>query len=107
MPNAIDITAHRFGRITVIKRVGSANGKVLWLCKCKCGNSTKVRSGDLMSGKVKSCGCLSAEKCAYRNTRHGKYGCVEYVTWNNIKNRCYNPNNNRYKDYGGRGITMA
>jgi hypothetical protein len=27
--------------------------------------------------------------------------------WSNIKNRCRNPNTARYKDYGGRGITIC
>lgn len=28
-------------------------------------------------------------------------------TYSHIKDRCYNPKNNAYKDYGGRGIYMA
>jgi len=27
-----------------------------------------------------------------------------YNIWHDIRQRCYNPNNKRYKDYGGRGI---
>lgn len=30
-----------------------------------------------------------------------------YDTWYKIRRRCYNPKDNRYKDYGGRGITMC
>ena len=30
-----------------------------------------------------------------------------YKIWANIKQRCHNPDNPRYKDYGGRGITMC
>lgn len=29
----------------------------------------------------------------------------EYHSWNNMKNRCKNPNSKAYKNYGGRGIT--
>ncbi len=29
-----------------------------------------------------------------------------YNIWANMKQRCFNPNANGYKDYGGRGITM-
>lgn len=29
----------------------------------------------------------------------------EYVMWSNMKQRCDNPKNPRYNDYGGRGIT--
>ena len=30
-----------------------------------------------------------------------------YNIYHNMKNRCYNPNDDRYKDYGGRGIKMC
>jgi len=32
---------------------------------------------------------------------------LEYKTWNNMKQRCQNPNNSRYYDYGGRGISVC
>jgi hypothetical protein len=31
----------------------------------------------------------------------------EYVAWISMKQRCYNPNRNNYKDYGGRGIEVC
>lgn len=31
----------------------------------------------------------------------------EYYTWLNIRDRCNNPNNNAYKHYGGRGISIS
>ena len=30
-----------------------------------------------------------------------------YKSWHMMKQRCYNPNNAQYHDYGGRGITMC
>ena len=30
-----------------------------------------------------------------------------YNIYHNMKNRCYNPNDDRYKDYGGRGIRIC
>lgn len=30
-----------------------------------------------------------------------------YKLWHNIKNRCYNVNHPRYKQYGGRGVVMC
>jgi hypothetical protein len=30
-----------------------------------------------------------------------------YPTWQNMKQRCSNPNHINYKDYGGRGITYC
>ena len=31
----------------------------------------------------------------------------EYFTWKKIRQRCYNPNNQDYKHYGGRGIKVC
>ncbi len=30
-----------------------------------------------------------------------------YDKWFRVRDRCYNPNNEAYSDYGGRGITMS
>jgi hypothetical protein len=38
-------------------------------------------------------------------TRDGKK-TPEYQAWNAMRQRCLNPNNPRYADYGGRGITV-
>lgn len=39
--------------------------------------------------------------------KHGLYKTRIYSIWENIKQRCYNPNCRQYKDYGGRGITLC
>lgn len=46
-----------------------------------------------------------------KNGSHG-HSCVgkrttEYNTWLHMKDRCFNPNNNGYANYGGRGITIC
>ena len=38
---------------------------------------------------------------------HGMYGTRIYGIWAHIKSRCYNPSVERYKYYGGRGISMC
>lgn len=63
MGKLIDITGKKFGRLTVIKRVGSnKQGQSTWLCKCDCGNEKVVVGAALRRGYVKSCGCLVMEK---------------------------------------------
>ena len=37
---------------------------------------------------------------------HGMANTPIYHCWSHMKQRCYNPNDKAYKDYGGRGITM-
>jgi hypothetical protein len=56
-------------------------------------------------GDTKSCGCLKKEKPG--NTKHNKCYSKEYRAWKHAKERCYNPNNAKYKDYGKRGIKMC
>ena len=60
---AKDITRQKFGRLTVIKRVGSnpKNRNARWLCKCDCGTEKLIDGVSLRNGNTKSCGCLKKE----------------------------------------------
>lgn len=58
-----DMIGRKFGYLTVIERAGThitvgGQKKVLWHCKCDCGNETDVTSQGLKSGHTKSCGCI-------------------------------------------------
>ena len=56
---AQDLTGMTFGRLRVIRRVGTdKHRKPLWRCKCECGKTTIVNTSCLKSGNTKSCGCL-------------------------------------------------
>ena len=57
-----DLKGKKFGRLTVVRDSGERdNSYVVWICKCDCGNTCKVKSGNLLRGSVKSCGCLGKE----------------------------------------------
>lgn len=54
----------RFGHL-VVKELSTkrySNGGVGWLCECDCGNRIIVRSGNLLDGKTRSCGCNKISK---------------------------------------------
>lgn len=53
-----DLTGQKFGRLTVLHLEEQKGKNYIWLCKCDCGNLTKVSSSNLRSGHTKSCGCL-------------------------------------------------
>ncbi len=107
-----------FGRITVIKRTKRDDSRHIFVVgRCECGTEKEFRYSHLITGGIKSCGCLAKEtarnmmlKLITNNIKHGdKPGTKHrylHVLWNGIKQRCYNPNNKRYKIYGKRGITM-
>jgi hypothetical protein len=103
-----DLSTQRFGRLTAIERAGRhmANG-VPWRCLCECGNEIVVPSGRLKSGNTKSCGCLSRDITGSLRRTHGMSRSSEYASWTSMKDRCFNPNNDDYALYGGRGITVC
>lgn len=104
MGKFIDLSGKRFGRLVVIEKTDRRSGtNAIWKCKCDCGKETFVSSGNLRSENTTSCGCLNKELVII----HGQYQSSEYYAWQHIKDRCYNLKNKRYKDYGGRGITVC
>ena len=92
----------RFTRLTVVAQTGKAK----WLCKCDCGNEKVCYTCQLKDGNNKSCGCLKRDMTVARNTTHGLSKRPEYSNWKDMNKRCFNPNNKRYTDYAGRGISV-
>lgn len=41
------------------------------------------------------------------NYRHGLWKTKEYGIWNAMRQRCTNPNSQKWKHYGGRGIKVC
>ena len=110
--HVIDITGQRFGRLTVIERAGSTQaGLACWRCHCDCGNEIIVRGHDLRQGKTQSCHCWQRESRHSHTWKHGhslrNNRSVEYRAWCNMMSRCYNPNVDSFKYYGGRGIVVC
>ena len=107
-----DLTNKKYNQLLVIEeaepvisKAGATTRK--WHCKCDCGNTTIVSHGHLKNGHTKSCGCLHKETMKAKLTTHGVRNTSTYRSWAAAKQRCTNPNNKRYKDYLGRGITMC
>ncbi len=53
------------------------------------------------------CGCLRLESTKRRFTKHGYYKNRTYQSWDHMIQRCTNPRNRQYKDYGGRKIIVC
>ena len=102
-----NLVGKRFTKLTVVERVQKPNRATehhaYWNCLCDCGKFHIVRSSDLKSGSVQSCGCLQIETATIHGMRHDPI----YFTWCSMKQRCYNPNDEKYPDYGGRGIVVC
>lgn len=107
-----NLLGRRFGRLLVTEEMpsettGSAKRKrCIWKCVCDCGNIVNKKSEKLLQGTM-SCGCLHSESTSKINSKHGMYQTDEHRAWRHMKNRCFNPNDRVYVNYGGRGITVC
>jgi hypothetical protein len=102
----IDRVGLKYGRLLVVSRAGNKSEKdtnARWNCRCECGNTSVTYGQDLQREKVKSCGCLNAE----RILKHGMSYTNVHAVWRVMRDRCANPNNPAYKNYGGRGIRVC
>lgn len=110
MGKIIDLTGKRFHRLKVIEYIGTdKRNEAIWKCECECGKIINVRSYPLKSGHTKSCGCWKIDEARENphKSTHGMSNDRLYIIWCNMKARCYNKNNPKYDDYGGRGITVC
>ena len=65
----------------------------------------------LRTGHIISCGCEGkrrrAKYAALAATTHGQSKTLQYIAWQLMIDRCNNPNNQAYKRYGARGISVC
>jgi hypothetical protein len=107
---ALDLTGYRRGRLVGLEKVASRPGETVWRWRCDCGAEPEIAVRNVRQGKTRSCGCLLIEKRGAASVRHGHTqggDSPTYRSWNAARSRCFNPKNNRYPLYGGRGIGMC
>lgn len=101
-----DLTGEKFGKLTVIgfdsyKNIGNSTSRSAhWKCQCECGNMVMLDTSSLKYNGRKTCGCS-------QKSTNGLYGSRLYKIWTGMKQRCFNPNDTQYQNYGGRGIIIC
>lgn len=103
MSKRLDLSGERYGQLEVVYR--NPEGK--WFCLCDCGGQSYVKTGNLRSGNSRSCGCLGRAKQVVLHETHKATGTRLHDIWFNMKSRCGNSNNPKFKHYGARGITVC
>lgn len=116
MPKAVNVEkliGTKVNHITVLKEVerGKHNFRQI-LCRCDCGNEFVTQLSSVTSSrKIKTCFPCSRKTIKYAVQATRKHGEAQktrlYNIWAAMKRRCYNPNNEHYDRYGGRGITVC
>lgn len=114
-------SGEKYGKLTTVNMIHkeSSSGRIRshWICLCDCGTQVVVDSGNLRRKNSTQCSECTAKSRSERRKTHGQTKSSSkgtrllpskaYRTWQNTKRRCLNPNDKRYPDYGGRGITVC
>lgn len=85
-----NLAGKRFGKLTVLERAESKNGRTYWKCRCDCGNEISVIASNLLRGNTKSCGCSSVEyanKHKYIDLSGEKFGKLTVLRRTKMKDR--------------------
>lgn len=73
----------------------------------KCKNPSCVRPSHLFVSVTSKREKIKRSKSTPSRLTHGMKGTPEYVSWKCMIQRCLNPNQKSYHNYGGRGITVC
>jgi len=65
----IDLTGQIYTKLTVVEKTNPNGRSCMWVCRCECGNTTRVAAHHLKSGRTKSCGCLRRSKSRQNGLR--------------------------------------
>jgi|MucameStandDraft_1065616.scaffolds.fasta_scaffold32559_2 hypothetical protein len=79
----LDLTGHRFGKLTVLHPVENIGGRTAWLCRCDCGRELAAKTCHLRGGHVTSCGCQ--EPGVVRGLTYVDGTCVEMLRSKNVR----------------------
>lgn len=85
------------GQLTVLRFSTIKKSCYYWECRCNCGTIKVIKERSLDVGDIKSC-----TWCNWREKQPHAYS-----SWDNMIQRCTNPNATGYQNYGGRGITVC
>lgn len=107
-----NLIGQKYGRLTVVDTAedlvsNTGYHTAMWKCVCECGTEVIVRGKCLTQGTTRSCGCLQREELSKRAGKHYDQGTRLYAIWDSMRQRCNNPKNSAYHNYGGRGITIC
>lgn len=106
------VPGDRFGLYIVeecfygLSREGQVRTRSMARCTCACGAQRMVEMHALLRGNSRSCGCLRTEVARNRTT-HRLSRSRLYAVWSSMRQRCNNPKDKAYYNYGGRGIVVS
>lgn len=121
---ALKLIWNKFGKLTITEIIPITNDTMRkCIAVCECGDSREYFLGNITSGKTKSCGCENRKSASsrfknYNKTRVSKFTPdlneshqlsmhPLYTVWSGMLNRCYNPNDISFCNYGAKGVIIC
>lgn len=109
MPQVENLAGQKFHTLEAVEAAGRDHfGRVLWRCRCDCGNQVTLAAANLKKrGKRKRtperCGCIP------KNQREGQRidDHPDANIFYSMVKRCHWPDHPSYPRYGGRGIEVC
>lgn len=95
-----DVLGKSFGKWKVLQKSGKKKCTTSYICECECKRIYTIRGSELLSGNSKCC-----RHC--RIATHKLSRSPIYRAWNQMKQRCNNPKEVGFHNYGGRGIKVC
>lgn len=103
-----DLTGQRFGKLIALYPTDKrTDNKVIWHCKCDCGNECEIVSTHLISGHTSSCGCIRYSIGEERIVKILEENAINYqreykfTDLGNLRYDFYLPNYNRLIEFDG------
>jgi hypothetical protein len=95
-----------FGDLTLLKILPARKA----LCLCVCGKQYETWQPSLLSGDVKSCGCMRKKYIQQASKRRNPFPYSKnplFRAWAQMRQRCQNPKDSSYAHYGARGVKVC
>jgi hypothetical protein len=97
---SFDIIGKSFGKWKVLQKSEEKRHTTSYICECDCKRVYTIRGSELLAGNSKCC-----EHC--RIATHKLSTSSIYGIWHQMRQRCNNPKDSGYHNYGGRGIKVC
>jgi hypothetical protein len=99
-----DLSGMKFNRLLAISHIKERkHHRIVWKCKCDCGNISFVQSTNLTSGHIKSCGCKNID----HGHTVGKTCTPTWKSWKSMRERCNCKTGRSWIYYGSKGTTVC
>lgn len=102
-----DYAGKKYNHLTILGFTGEMKHGTICTCQCDCGTIKNYNLSKVKRGESTNCGCIGYKRMIEKRTKHGLWGTRLYMIYYGMEQRCFNPDDTGYENYGGRGIKVC